>query len=94
MFFTRKNAVFMRLLAFRKRLLISTMERRRIIIIMRQEKYDRLKKMYDSKHFEDVCADAIEAVNAEKKISDLGKEIAETQQRLISIIGGLKVMPT
>ena len=34
---------------------------------MRQEKYDRLKKMYDSKHFEDVCADAIEAVNAEKK---------------------------
>lgn len=35
---------------------------------MRQERYDRLKKMYDSKHFEDVCADAIEAVNAEKKI--------------------------
>ena len=32
---------------------------------MRQEKYDRLKKMYDSKHFEDVCADAIEAVNAD-----------------------------
>ena len=57
---------------------------------MRQEKYDRLKKMYDSKHFEDVCADAIEAVNAEKKISDLCKEIAETQQRLISIIGGFE----
>ena len=57
---------------------------------MRQEKYDRLKKMYDSKHFEDVCADAIEAVNAEKKISDHSKKIVETQQRLIDIIGGFE----
>lgn len=57
---------------------------------MRQEKYDRLKKMYDSKHMEDVCADAIEAIHAEKKIRDLSKEIAETQQRLINIIGGFE----
>ena len=57
---------------------------------MRQERYDRLKKMYDSKHFEDVCADAIEAVNAVKKISDLSKKIVETQQRLIDIIGGFE----
>lgn len=49
-----------------------------------------MKKMYDSKHFEDVCADAIEAVNAEKKISDLSKKIVETQQRLIDIIGGFE----
>ena len=55
---------------------------------MRQERYDKLKKMYDSKHLEDVCADAIEAVNAEKKISDLSKEIADTQQQLIGMIGG------
>lgn len=57
---------------------------------MRQERYDRLKKMYDSKHTEDVCADAIEAIHAEKKIRDLSKEIAETQQRLIDIIGGFE----
>lgn len=49
-----------------------------------------MKKMYDSKHFEDVCADAIEAVNVEKKISDLSKKIVETQQRLIDIIGGFE----
>lgn len=55
---------------------------------MRQERYDRLKKMYDSKHFEDVCADAVEAIKAERKIKELGKEIADTQQRLISMIGG------
>lgn len=55
---------------------------------MRQERYDKLKKMYDSKHLEDVCADAIEAANAEKKISDLSKEIADTQQQLIGMIGG------
>lgn len=46
--------------------------------------------MYDSKHTEDVCADAIEAIHAEKKIRDLSKEIAETQQRLIDIIGGFE----
>ena len=55
---------------------------------MRQEKYDRLKKMYDSKHMEDVCADAVEAVRSEKKIKELSKEIADTQQRLIDMIGG------
>lgn len=55
---------------------------------MRQERYDKLKKMYDSKHLEDVCADAVEAVRSEKKIKELSKEIADTQQRLIDMIGG------
>ena len=57
---------------------------------MRQEKYEKLKQLYDSKHMEDVCADAIEAVRSEKKIRELSKEIADTQQRLIDMIGGFE----
>ena len=57
-------------------------------IIMRQEMYNRLKKMYESKHMEDACTDAIEAIHAEKKVKELSKEIADTQQRLIDMIGG------
>lgn len=55
---------------------------------MRQEKYEKLKQLYDSKHMEDVCADAIEAIHAERKIRDFNKEIADTQQQLIGMIGG------
>ena len=33
---------------------------------MRQEKYEKLKQLYDSKHMEDVCADAIEAISTRK----------------------------
>lgn len=33
---------------------------------MRQERYKRLKRMYDTKHMEDVCNDAIEAVHEEE----------------------------
>lgn len=55
---------------------------------MRQERYKRLKKMYDSKHLEDVCADAIEAVHGEEAIKDLSKEIRDKQQQLIVLTGG------
>lgn len=55
---------------------------------MRQEMYNKLKRMYDSKHMEDACTDAIEAIHAEKKINELRKKIAEKQRQLIGMIGG------
>lgn len=55
---------------------------------MRKEKYELLKKMYESKHREDICGDAIEAINAEEIIKDMGRRIQEKQQKLISLIGG------
>lgn len=44
--------------------------------------------MYESKHVEDVCGDAIEAIHAEEIIKDMGRRIQEKQQKLISLIGG------
>ena len=55
---------------------------------MRKERYELLKKMYESKHGEDVCGDAIEAINAEALVKELGQKIQEKQQKLISLIGG------
>lgn len=55
---------------------------------MRQERYKRLKRMYDTKHMEDVCNDAIEAVHEEETIKELGKKIRETQKQLIMLTGG------
>ena len=55
---------------------------------MRTERYEHLKRMYESKHVEDVCGDAIEAIHAEEIIKDMGRRIQEKQQKLISLIGG------
>ncbi len=55
---------------------------------MRKERYEHLKRMYESKHVEDVCDDAIEAIHAEEIIKDMGRRIQEKQQKLISLIGG------
>ena len=55
---------------------------------MRKERYELLKKMYESTHGEDVCGDAIEAINAEALVKELGQKIQEKQQKLISLIGG------
>lgn len=55
---------------------------------MRKERYEHLKHMYESKHGEDVCGDAIEAIHAEEIIKDMGRRIQEKQQKLISLIGG------
>lgn len=55
---------------------------------MRKERYEHLKRMYESKHVEDVCGDAIEAIHAEEIIKDMGRRIQEKQQKLISLIGG------
>lgn len=55
---------------------------------MRQEKYEKLKKLYETKHTEDVCSDAIEAIQAEKLIKELGQKIQEKQQQLITLSGG------
>ena len=55
---------------------------------MRKERYELLKKMYESKHGEDVCGDAIEAINAEEIIKDMGRRMQEKQQKLILLIGG------
>lgn len=55
---------------------------------MRPEKYKKLKKLYETKHTEDVCSDAIEAIHEEELIKELGKKIQEKQQQLISIAGG------
>lgn len=55
---------------------------------MRQEMYEKLKKLYETKHTEDVCGDAIEAIHAEDVIKGLGKKIQEKQQQLIALAGG------
>ena len=55
---------------------------------MRKERYEHLKRMYESKHVEDVWGDAIEAIHTEEIIKDMGRRIQEKQQKLISLIGG------
>jgi DNA mismatch repair ATPase MutS len=55
---------------------------------MRKERYEHLKRMYESKHVEDVCGDAIEAIHAEEIIEELGRKIREKQQQLIALAGG------
>ena len=55
---------------------------------MRREKYENLKKLYETKHMEDVCGDAIEAIRAEELIKELGRKIQEKQKKLISLAGG------
>ncbi len=54
---------------------------------MREERYNRLKKLYETKH-EDVCSDAIEAIHAEECMKALEKKIQEAQQKMISLVGG------
>lgn len=54
---------------------------------MRKERYERLKKLYETKH-EDICSDAIEAICAEESIKELDRKIREKQQQLISLSGG------
>lgn len=55
---------------------------------MRQEKYKRLKRMYETKHMEDICSDAIEATREEEVIKELGRKIRATQKQLITLTGG------
>lgn len=54
---------------------------------MRKERYERLKKLYETKH-EDVCSDAIEAIHAEGCMKALEKKIQEAQQKIMALAGG------